>query len=317
MPNPKKVHTKNGRYYYVHANKWHQLTRVEDGTPALYRALQKFTVERPATYGQVMIKYIGEALPELKPASQPEYERIISTRLQHHFGSMILNTLKPSHVAQYLELRKREGAPVGGNRERAVLGSVCSWAMRFGWLEFNPCHGVRRNRETPSRVYVTDVAFREAFDRASPALQDLTAVALLTGLRQTDLRLMKLEAVTKDGLSLRQSKDGKLRLIEWSEALRFFVNRAWDRSQNPPQRKARFKGHEPAPRLPSDFLFVSEQYRPWSVDGLQSAMRRWKPGFQFRAIRPKAASDAEHNVLGHDAQMLARYVRAQRLKPVR
>lgn len=295
---PPKVHEKNGRYYYVHANKWHGLSRIDDGLPALFRALQAFAPERPATYGQVMLRYVADALPELKAASRPEYERIITGRLQHHFGSMILGTLKPSHIAQYLELRKREGAPVGGNRERAVLGSVLSWGMRFGWIDSNPCHGVRRNRETPSRVYVTDVAFRTAFDRASPALQDLLAVALLTGLRQTDLRQMTKEAVTDEGLSLRQSKDGKLRVITWSDALRYFVRRAMARSKR-------------------DELFVSPHGRPWTVDGLQSAMRRLGPGFRFRELRAKAASDASHNVLGHDAAMLSRYVRAQRLKPVR
>lgn len=295
---PAKVHEKNGRFYYVDRNKWNPLTRVAEGIPALYKALQQFTVERPATYGQVMIRYMAEALGELKPASQPEYERIITGRLQHHFGHMILGTLKPSHIAQYLELRKTEGAPVGGNRERAVLGSICGWAMRFGWLESNPCHGVRRNRETPSRVYVTDEAYRAAFDRASPALQDLLAVALLTGLRQTDLRIMTKAAVTADGLELRQSKDGKLRLIEWSEALKFFVRRAAERSQRAE-------------------LFTSPRGRPWTLDGLQSAMRRLGPGWRFRELRAKAASDAGHNVLGHDAQMLSRYVRAQRLRPVR
>jgi len=298
MSLPAKVHIKNGRYYYVHGNKWNKLSRVDEGTPALYRALQPFTVERPATYGQVMIRYIAEALPELKPASQPEYERIISVRLQHHFGSMILGTLKPTHIAQYLEMRKREGAPVGGNRERAVLGSICGWAMRFGWLDSNPCHGVRRNRETPSKRYITDEDFRTAFDRAGDPLQDLLAVALLTGLRQTDLRTLRKSAVTREGLELRQSKDGKLRLIEWSDALRYFVKRAQERSRG-------------------EFLFVGPWGRPWSVSGLQSAMKRLGPGFRFRDIRAKAASDAGHNVLGHDAQMLVRYVRAQRLKPVR
>jgi hypothetical protein len=301
MQLPAKVHKKNGRYYYVHKNKWNALTRIDEGIPALFRALKDFSSDRPATYGQVMLRYLGEALPELKPASQPEYERIITGRLYHHFGSMILGTLKPSHVAQFLELRKQQGAPVGGNRERAVLGSICGWAMRFGWLEFNPCHGVRRNRERPSRVYVTDDAYLEAFNRASEPLQDLVAVALLTGLRQTDLRIMKRTAVTADGLKLRQSKDGKLRLIEWSEALKWFVRRALARSE----------------AAESEWLFVTPRGLQWSVDGLQSAMKRWKPGFRFRELRAKAASDAEHNVLGHDAQMLSRYVRAQRLKPVR
>jgi hypothetical protein len=298
---PPKVHPKNGRFYYVDRNVWHPLSRIRDGHKALYAALAPFTSDRPATYGQVMMRYMAVALDELKPASRPEYERIITSRLQHHFGHMILGTLEPSHVAQYLELRKTERAPVGGNREKAVLGSICSWAMRFGWLKFNPCHGVRRNRESPSRAYVTDDAYRAAFDRASPALQDLLAVALLTGLRQTDLRIMTVGAVTHDGLQLRQSKDGKLRLIEWSDALRFFAGRALARAE----------------ARSSTTLFLSARGRPWSVDGLQSAMRRLGPGWRFRDLRAKAASDADHNVLGHDAQMLSRYVRAQRLKPVR
>lgn len=295
---PHKVHEKNGSLYYVHQNKWHRLCRVTDGDQALYRALAKFTVERPATYEQVMIRYMADALPELKPASQPEYERIIIAKLIPTFGHMILGTLKPTHVAQYLELRKREGAPVGGNREKAVLGSLCGWAMRFGWLDTNPCHGVRRNRESPSKTYVTDEDFRKQFDRAGEPLQDLLAVALLTGLRQTDLRIMRKTAVTAEGLELRQSKDGKLRVIVWSDALKYFVKRAMERSKG-------------------EFLFVGPWGRPWSVHGLQSAMKRLNPGFRFRDLRAKAASDAGHNVLGHDAQMLARYVRAQRLKPVR
>jgi hypothetical protein len=295
---PPKVHQKHNRYYYVNANRWHALSRVDEGPGALYEALQEYTGDIPGTLGQIMALYIARQLPELKPATQPEYLRIIEGRLQHHFGHMPPNALKPAHVAQYLELRKREGAAVGGNREKAVLGSILSWAMRFGWVESNPCTGVRRNKEKPSRRYVTDEELREVLDRAPEALQDLLAVAFLTGLRQTDLRVMRRDAVTAEGLALRQSKDGKLRVITWTPALRYFVSRAESRSTGP-------------------WLFTSPWGRPWSVWGLQSAMRRLKAGFAFRDLRPKAASDADHNVLGHDAQMLGRYVRAQRLKPVR
>src|SRR5690349_5970969 len=109
---PPKVHEKNGRYYYVDRNTWHPLSRISEGMPALFAALRPFTSDRPATYGQVMILYCAEALQELKPASRPEYERIINVRLQHHFGAMILGTLEPTHIAQYLEQRKKDGAPV-------------------------------------------------------------------------------------------------------------------------------------------------------------------------------------------------------------
>jgi integrase len=295
---PPKVHERNGRYFYVHGNKWHPLTRATEGATALYAALQAFTSDRPATYGQLMHLYIARALPGLKPATQPEYVRIINARLQHHFGHMILNTLESTHIAQYLEKRKNEGAAVGGNRERAVLGSVISWGMRFGWCNFNPCHGVKRNREQPSKRYVTDEELKSVLDRAPPPLLDLLAVAYLTGLRQGDLRTLKRENIAAEGIKLRQSKDGKLRVISWSEALKLFVERALERSK-------------------TDFVFVGASGRPYTMDGLQLAMKRLKPGFKFRELRPKAASDAEHNVLGHDAQMLTRYVRAQRLKPVR
>lgn len=298
MQLPPKVHKKNGRYYYVHKNQWHKLTRIEDGAAALYDALQAFTSDRPATYGQVMALYISRAVPKLRPASQPEYVRIIQNRLMHHFGHMILDTLQSSHIAKYLQFREDEGAPIGGNREKAVLGSIISWGMRFGWCGYNPCLGVRRNKETPSRVYVKDEVLKAAIERASPALQDLISVGFLTGLRQTDLRELRRVNIKATGIELTQSKDGKFRHITWSSALKYFIDRALSRSE-------------------CDHVFTGMSGKPWSVDGLQSAMRRLGPGFRFRELRPKAASDADHNVLGHDAQMLVRYVRAQRLKPVR
>jgi integrase len=295
---PAKVHVRHGRYYYVHANKWHPLSRVSEGIERLYAELQVHTGDHPGSLGQIMGLYIARAVPELKPASRPEYVRIIQRRLMHHFGHMLPDELEPSHVAQYLEMRKREGAPVGGNRERAVLGSILSWAMRFGWVKSNPCYGVRRNREKPATRYVTDAELRDVLDRAPDSLADLLAVAYLTGLRQTDLRLLQRSSVASKGIRLRQSKDGKLREITWTPALRYFVERAMRRGDGP-------------------WVFVGPWGRPWSVSGVQSAMRRLKPGFRFRDLRAKAASDAEHNVLGHDAGMLTRYVRAQRLRPVR
>jgi integrase len=295
---PPKVHVKDGRYYYVDKNKWNKLTRIDEGAAALYTALQKWTSDRPATYGQLMILYVARALPDLRPGTQPAYLFHINGRLQHHFGHMLLNTLESTHVAQYLQLRKVEGAPVCGNRERATLGSIISWGMRFGWCATNPCYGVRRNRETPSKVYVTNDELRAVLDRAPPCLRDLLSVAYLTGLRQGDLRILKRENITEKGIELRQSKDQKLRVISWSPTLKFVIEAALARST-------------------CEHVFVSAAGRPYTMFGLQCAMKRLGAGFRFRDLRPKAASDASHNILGHDAGMLARYVRAQTLKPVR
>lgn len=48
---PPKVHVKNGRYYYVHRNKWHSLTKVEEGEPAMRKALEEVLVPAPRWRG--------------------------------------------------------------------------------------------------------------------------------------------------------------------------------------------------------------------------------------------------------------------------
>lgn len=295
---PAKVHVKHGRYYYVHENKWHALSRVDEGPSALYDRLQAFTGDRPGSLGQIMGLYIARALPDLKPASRPDYVRIITGRLMHHFGHMLPGELEPHHVAQYLEMRKQEGAPAGGNRERAVLGSVMSWAMRFGWVRSNPCHGVRRNRESPSRRYVTDAELALALRKAPPALAALLEAAYLTGYRQTDLMALRRSGVTSKGIALRQSKDGKLRTILFTPRLRKVIQDALGRSEG-------------------DFVFVGISGKPWTLWGLQSAMRRLGAGFRFRELRPKAATDAPENTLGKSDRALQVYLRGSVGKAVR
>jgi hypothetical protein len=54
-------------------------------------------------------------------------------------------------------------------------------------------------------------------------------------------------------------------------------------------------------RSTCEHVFVSAAGRPYTMDGLQCAMKRFGAAFKFRELRPKAASDATHNVLGHDA----------------
>src|SRR5574343_236653 len=208
---PKGVYQKNGRWYRVVRNKWIALTRVDEGLVALRRALRDTpSTPLPKTVGELLGCYLPQA--EIAPGTRREYERIADTRLAHHFGAMPISALTPAHVAMYLEKRKRDGHPHMGNRERAVLSAAYEFAMRQGWANGNPCRGVRRNRETPRRRYVTDAEFLEAFEAAPEPLQDVLALALLTGLRQGDLRALRRQDWKEDGLYVRESKTGKLRI---------------------------------------------------------------------------------------------------------
>lgn len=302
MSLPPSVVAKHGRYYLLtrQAGKkqWRGLSRVSEGVTALWRAYYRETSADPQSMAGVMLHYLDHGTDEISPGTKAKYEQAILSRLIPYCGHMRPSDLTSSHVAMYLEERKKEGAPVAANRERAALSSACNHAMRQGWMESNPCRGVRRNKERPSRRYVEHDELVPALDRAPPALYSLLAAAYLTGLRQTDLIGLQKSAVTRDGIVVTEHKTGKEKLIEWTPTLEKIVREAMKRSSN---------GH----------VFVAARGEPWGVWGLQSAMRRLRAPFRFRDLRPKAASDATHNVLGHAQGMLARYKRRDRVKPVK
>lgn len=298
MPLPPGVTPKHGRYYVVRKNKWHPLTRIDEGEVALLEAYYELTHADPHNMAGVLLSFVKHGMTKLKPPTQKDYRRIVVTRLIPFCGHMARNTLKPAQVAQYLDARETAGAAVAGNRERAALSSACNYGMRKGWLDFNPCHGVRRNTERPSKVYVTNEALTAAIDKAPECVQDLLAVGYLTGIRQTDLRLMRPEHVADGRLRFVESKTGKPAEYEITPTLRLFIDRALARG--------------------GETLFTSPKGLAWSEWGLQSAMRRLKAGFQFRQLRPKAQTDApDRNVIGHTGQMKVAYTRADKRRPVK
>lgn len=297
MQRPPACYLKNGRWFLVRKGKWHPLSRDEDGPTAFWEAYYRLTQERPTAMAGLLLRYLEEGTAELRAPTLREYRRAILTRLIPTFGHMPIGTITSGHVAQYLEGRKQAGASVAGNREKSALSSAISWGMRQGMLNANPCYGVRRNRERPSRRYVEHEELRTALDRAPVALRLLMSAAYLTGLRLVDLRELRKEHVVADGLWIDESKTGKMRLVTWTPVLRQVIEEALARSSR-------------------EEVFVTARGLAWSESALQSAMKRLAPGFAFRELRPKAASDAEHNVLGHAAGMLARYKRREKLRPV-
>lgn len=286
MKLPAKVHVKNGRYYYVHQKRWNALTRVEDGEPALLQALAEFTSPRPATVSQLFDAWLRHEHP-LAAATLREYRRALET-MAPVIGRLSLRQLTPGVVAQYLE--KRGG--VKANREVAALGTVCAWAMRQGWLEANPTHGVRRNPEKPRERYVTNKEFAAALKGAPTGARDLLMAAYLTGLRQSDLRALTRAQIAREGIVVKEGKRGKRLVITWSGPLKSLVARALARSE-------------------CDRVFTNEGGKAWTFWAVQSVMRRLEVDWTFHDVRSKAESDHETGM-----GLLTRYKRARRVSPV-
>jgi site-specific recombinase XerD len=222
-------------------------------------------------------------------------------RLAHHFGHIRLGMLKSSQIAVWLETRRKAGkGAIRANREFAVLASVHKFGMRQGWVEANPCRGVPRNKERPRSRVVTDAEFLEGFNRAPEAFQDLIAAAYLSGVRQTDIVSWSRTAhLTPEGIKYVQSKTGKPHLVEWTDALRYFVRRAM----------ARFPDQ--------DLVFLNTRGQPWTIWAINSQKRRLELEWCFKDLRAKAQTDSPHSVLGHGAALESVYRKALRTRPVR
>lgn len=291
---------KDGRVYKIVRNSWHGLSRIDDGINALYRALYELDPIRPGTIGEMIAVYRATGMDDLRPATRHRYGLML-TRLDHHFGKMRIGALKPSHVAVFLEKRRKAGrGGTAANREFAVLSSLHNFGMRQGWLEANPCVGVRRNPEKPRKRYVTNEEFLEAFEKSPEPFQDLLAFAYLTGIRQTDvINLTRLEHLKPEGIVFVESKTGKLHKQAWSDAVRYFVRRAMERFPDAP------------------YVFTNRFGQQWGVWAINSQMNRLGVTWSFKDLRAKSQSDAEHSVLGHDAAMERLYRKVINTRPVR
>jgi len=294
------VYEKDGRYYKVVKNEWIGLSRIDEGVNALYRALYELDPTRPGTIGEMINVYRAAGMDDLKPATRERYMNVLK-RLDHHFGKMRIGALKPSHIAVFLETRKKRGrGSTAANREFAVLSSVHNFGMRQGWLEANPCIGIRRNPEKPRKRYVTNEEFLEAFERSPEPFQDLIAVAYLTGIRQTDLiELTRSANLGAKGIEFVESKTGKLHKQEWSDAVRFFVRRAMERFPE------------------SEYVFTNKFGQQWTVWAINSQKKRMGLTWSFKDLRAKSQTDAKHSVLGHGTAMEAVYRKVINTRPVR
>lgn len=315
---PKGVRIESGRYVHFRkvngATKRTSLTRVEDGEQALHDELSRHGLVEIRTVKDLLFDYLLNGTGDIEPITRHGYTGQVNAKLVPFFGKMLVRNVQPKHVASFLEIERKAGTAVSANRARAVLSSAFVHGMRNGCAEFNPCYGVRRNKERPSRRYVENTELDAALDSSADYFAVLMETAYLTGLRQIDLIKLKRAQLKGNGIEITESKTSKPRLMLWTEALRAAIDKAIALGDAQIERRSKRRKQQYA--LPEQ-VFVNSRAQPWTPGAVCQAMDRYNASFTFRQLRPKAASDAEHNVLGHTGQMLARYVRREKLTPVK
>lgn len=259
--------------------------------------------------GKVFDRYEAEIIPGKKPRTQKD-NLLSLTQLRKAFSDAPINAVTPQVIAQYRD--KRTGK-VRANREISLLSHIYNIAREWGITDKeNPASGVRKNKETPRDFYADATIWDAVYGVAVSELKDAMDLAYLTGQRPADVLSMRAADVIDGFLQVAQGKTSKKLRIrldagEMVNGLGALIERLLE------QRKVR------AVRNP--YLIVTEDGRRVTAamlrlrfddarnvaiakaleaedPTLSASIRR----FQFRDIRPKAASEIDD--LTHASRLL-------------
>jgi len=264
--------------------------------------------------------YESKVLPKLTPGTQADYEKGLR-QLRKAFIGAPINAMTSQVIAQYRDART---AKVRANREIALLSTMFTFAREWGLTEkANPCFGLRRNKEVPRDYYAGKIVWDAVYSEAPPELKDAMDLAYLTGQRPADVLKASVADINHGFLMVGQGKTQKrlrIRLHDGATAfdLSTFLDALLNRKTLAGIKSSNLITNQAGLRMSYAMLrnrwdearekaaIVAE------VKGdstLATAIRQ----FQFRDIRPKAASEIDDiahasQLLGHSTQEMTKKV---------
>lgn len=315
LPERVYVHRKSYRFHPRNGSPI-RLSSIDD-YGGMLRALAELHAERPIakTMGAVFDRYELDVLPDKAKSTQKDQARQLKN-LRRAFGHMDPNDLRQPHAIQYRDKRAQK-AKTAANREMQLLKHVCTKAVEWGVAEVNRLRGMRMLPTKPRQRYVTDEELRTLRNLASPMVQCVIDLAVLTGLRRGDIFRLEKSDYGSDGLLVKPSKTadstGVTMLFEVTDELKSVLERAI--SLPPRNRTCIVCNRKAKAYTKNGFDSVWGRLMRKATDP-KSASQVEK--FEFRDFRRKSASDeidevvAQHR-LGHASVTITN--RVYRVKP--
>lgn len=186
----------------------------------------------------------------------------------------------------------------------------------------NPCFGVRRNKETPQDYYAGDIVWNAVYAEAVQELKDAMDLAYLTGQRPADVLKVATTDLNAGFLMVKQGKSSKklrLRLEEdgVQSGLSAFIDDLQKRISLNGIKTSQLITNTSGLRMSQQMLRNRrDEAREKAAikagtDG-DSALDALIRQFQFKDIRPKAASEIElthaSRLLGHSTEEMTKKV---------
>jgi len=300
---PPKMHLKHGRYYYVHANKWHALSKDFHVALAEYGKLVA-----PMKGG--MVDLISQWILDIKPTVAQSTFRsysVAAEKLKSALREFGPQDVKPKHVALVLDHYKSK--PSIANVMRNVLKQVFAKAVVRGDCDINPVQFVKPQKERKRDRYLTDAEITSIKAKATPTLRAIIDICYLTGQRIGDVLAIRHADITDDGIYFKQQKTGNRVRIAMTPDLSAAVAQAKALHDN----------------LRGMTLFHTRGGKPfayWTVRTLwdRATLAAGIEDAHIHDLRAKAATDAKAQgldskaLLGHASDSAhARYLRSKEI----
>lgn len=342
-----RIYIRRGKYQYFSPSpiwnpkskketKWIPLCEISEGELAariaLSNILKSITTNHSGNFPVHFMKWKNKVISErtkntpVEAARKFDWDRstrdlmIVLTRIQDAFQDFDVLEVTPHDVAQFLDQWEGQRA---AQLYKGHLVKFFQWATRSGLSQTNPAREVSVITPKKRKVYVTHEQYLTIRDamligengqllKSGQMMQIYLDLLYLLYQRGTDVRLLKWQQVSKQGIYFKPSKtertSGKEIIVPMTPLIREVLERA---------RTLRKK--------PSDYVITNEKGLPYTAHGLGTFFERArrKVGLNhitLKDIRAKAATDATkagHSLdelkvaLAHtDTKTTLRYVRA-------
>lgn len=272
------------------------------------------------TMAALFDRYERDIIPGKAPRTQQDNRNELK-QLRRAFESAPIDAITPQVVAQYRDART---AKTRGNREIALLSHMFTIAREWGLTDKeNPCLRVRRNKEKVRDYYAADDVWQAVYSNAVQELRDAMDLAYLTGQRPADSIKPTLSDLADDHMLVDQGKTGKrlrIRLRDGDEptGLGLFIEGLLERRALAGIRTSTLITNPTGLRLSYAMLrnrwdearaAAAKVADDAGDQGLAARIRQ----FQFRDIRPKAATEIEDlshasKLLGHTKEQITKRV---------
>lgn len=151
-------------------------------------------------------RYLPSVQKTLKPKTVAEYIRLYRTTIQSVLGDRAITSLTMDDAEK---VHLFTAGDVQANRALALLSTVLGYAVQRRLLEYNPCRGIKRNKEKGKEFFYTPAQTRKllaAAEASDDVRHKYIMLELLTGCRPGEL--LEAAPAWRHGTVLR-TPDGK------------------------------------------------------------------------------------------------------------